>query len=577
MATDKPKRVLLAEDSAVTQDIVKLVLGQRGHTIDIANDGQEAFEMLSNNSYDLALIDFHLPVRTGLDAVTEFLSQREGEMIPRLIALTGDTAGLLEADNNANHFDLVVSKPFKIDQIIPIIESEESVPRIYNPEVTNAMASQPEKVEKLPYDELDLYLIHFPRDFYGSFKNAVSMRLNSEGAPDAIIVHKEPTAKERGMIASLKGTHGSPIIDLTGKLGKRADISEGEQTPGELTVRALIEKFDEQRRQIHTDLHQPETDGEALIVRMFSAKKELNPHYDGAETLAIHYNTIMPNVNISEAVPDLVKTGLLESTFFDRINHCPQCDSARILAREECQKCRSSNLREEFYLHHYRCAWQGPQSDFKSGDDLVCPKCRYELVHFGKDYDKPGSMMICNDCGHISTDPDVGFMCVDCNTHTTGENIIAKDIKKYKLTDKAMELIEAGRVVLGETRKSFRFADLPIDMIVELNTMAKDYMDNNKPFSMMSIGYKNLRALERERGVRACDQAREMLTNLLRESIENYSRAASGVAYDYIIVRDITKEPLTNDMEIQLAQAMKSLSLPLEPVISVFGADELGG
>jgi PleD family two-component response regulator len=36
------RRILVAEDSPTTQDILRLLLTQRGHDIDIANDGKQA-------------------------------------------------------------------------------------------------------------------------------------------------------------------------------------------------------------------------------------------------------------------------------------------------------------------------------------------------------------------------------------------------------------------------------------------------------------------------------------------------------------------------------------------------------
>ena len=60
------RRVLVAEDSPTTHEILKLLLTQRGHHVDIAIDGEQALEALRQNHYDVALLDFHLPKMDGL-------------------------------------------------------------------------------------------------------------------------------------------------------------------------------------------------------------------------------------------------------------------------------------------------------------------------------------------------------------------------------------------------------------------------------------------------------------------------------------------------------------------------------
>jgi len=39
-AKARARRVLLVEDSSVTQDLIQLILSQRGHSVDIFSDGK---------------------------------------------------------------------------------------------------------------------------------------------------------------------------------------------------------------------------------------------------------------------------------------------------------------------------------------------------------------------------------------------------------------------------------------------------------------------------------------------------------------------------------------------------------
>jgi len=119
--------LLLAEDSRVTQGIIKRVLTQRGHAVDIAEDGVRASEMLRIHRYQVALIDFHLPEMDGVRVVAE-LKTYSGSLakLPYFIGLTADIRGLLAHPDNCETFDLVVAKPIDIVHLCNVIENFES-------------------------------------------------------------------------------------------------------------------------------------------------------------------------------------------------------------------------------------------------------------------------------------------------------------------------------------------------------------------------------------------------------------------------------------------------------------------
>ncbi len=64
----------------------------------------------------------------------------------------------------------------------------------------------------------------------------------------------------------------------------------------------------------------------------------------------------------------------------------PATPALRMLAREECPNCRSAWLRNSAFIHHYSCAHCGPEEEYRHGSVLICPKCKKQLRHYGKDY-----------------------------------------------------------------------------------------------------------------------------------------------------------------------------------------------
>jgi len=81
-------KVLVVEDIALNQLLMKTLLDDFGFERDIADNGKIAIEMLQKNSYDIILMDLQMPVMNGFEA-TEYIRKIMNSKIP-IIALTAD-------------------------------------------------------------------------------------------------------------------------------------------------------------------------------------------------------------------------------------------------------------------------------------------------------------------------------------------------------------------------------------------------------------------------------------------------------------------------------------------------------
>ena len=81
-------KVLVVEDIALNQLLMKTLLDDFGFEHDIADNGEMAIEKLQHKSYDIILMDLHMPEMNGFEA-TEYIRNKMNLQIP-IIALTAD-------------------------------------------------------------------------------------------------------------------------------------------------------------------------------------------------------------------------------------------------------------------------------------------------------------------------------------------------------------------------------------------------------------------------------------------------------------------------------------------------------
>ena len=83
-------KILLVDDNAVNRQVVKLFLAQLSPGFVEAVNGQEAIDRLHDEPFDLVLLDVHMPVMDGKEAIRHIRASRETWRDLPVIALTAD-------------------------------------------------------------------------------------------------------------------------------------------------------------------------------------------------------------------------------------------------------------------------------------------------------------------------------------------------------------------------------------------------------------------------------------------------------------------------------------------------------
>jgi signal transduction histidine kinase/DNA-binding response OmpR family regulator len=119
-------RVLIVEDNRINQKVASLILKQRNYEFRIANDGQEAIDIYSeDHDFDIILMDLMMPVKDGFTASVEIRSFEKKHKLSAtpIIAVTAsvvndDIDECFKAGMNA-----FIPKPIKAEKLYNEIDS----------------------------------------------------------------------------------------------------------------------------------------------------------------------------------------------------------------------------------------------------------------------------------------------------------------------------------------------------------------------------------------------------------------------------------------------------------------------
>jgi two-component system phosphate regulon response regulator PhoB len=105
------KRILIVEDEPEIREMIRFTLEPKGFHIDEAENAQEARKLLSHQTFDLILMDWMLPGRSGLEFTRE-IKQRNQTQSPPIIMLTAKADESDKVEGLDSGADDYITKPF---------------------------------------------------------------------------------------------------------------------------------------------------------------------------------------------------------------------------------------------------------------------------------------------------------------------------------------------------------------------------------------------------------------------------------------------------------------------------------
>ena len=92
LGREHPLRILIAEDSSANQLVVRSMLERLGYQPDVVGDGAEAIEAVLRQSYDVVLMDNHMPRVDGIAATREICARLSSARRPAIISVSADVS-----------------------------------------------------------------------------------------------------------------------------------------------------------------------------------------------------------------------------------------------------------------------------------------------------------------------------------------------------------------------------------------------------------------------------------------------------------------------------------------------------
>lgn len=118
------KKILVAEDSSVIQNLTRRILTLQNYEISSVKNGAQVLEKLSNEAFDLVLLDIHMPVMDGMECARKVreLPENNNAKIP-IIAISGNANNYTSEDFKNAGIDEYLPKPLNYDNLVETVNS----------------------------------------------------------------------------------------------------------------------------------------------------------------------------------------------------------------------------------------------------------------------------------------------------------------------------------------------------------------------------------------------------------------------------------------------------------------------
>ncbi|MBN2443299.1 MAG: sigma-54-dependent Fis family transcriptional regulator [Spirochaetales bacterium] len=111
-------KILVIDDEFENNEIINAYLLPEGYTVIATTDTEKALDFINNDSFDIAIVDIHMPIISGLDIIKHI---KENTHQTEVIVLTADTTVSTAVEAMKLGASDYITKPFTQEKIIEIV------------------------------------------------------------------------------------------------------------------------------------------------------------------------------------------------------------------------------------------------------------------------------------------------------------------------------------------------------------------------------------------------------------------------------------------------------------------------
>lgn len=114
------KKILIADDSKTTRQVLNFSLSDAGFEVTEAIDGLDAFQLMEKEQFDLLITDLKMPRMDGLELTRKIRTDGKHRYTP-VVILTTESSDEKKQEGKKAGASCWIVKPFQPDQLLQLV------------------------------------------------------------------------------------------------------------------------------------------------------------------------------------------------------------------------------------------------------------------------------------------------------------------------------------------------------------------------------------------------------------------------------------------------------------------------
>ena len=116
------KKILIAEDSSVIQNLTRKILEQQNFDISAVKNGQQVIDIVNSEDFDLILMDINIPLIDGIECtkLIRAMNDQKKSQVP-ILAITGNARNLSIDEFKEAGINEFLPKPLDFDNLVKLV------------------------------------------------------------------------------------------------------------------------------------------------------------------------------------------------------------------------------------------------------------------------------------------------------------------------------------------------------------------------------------------------------------------------------------------------------------------------